>query len=924
MRAFLYFSLILISLCTFQNPAFTQLSITNFSNKNDVYSIFTDNDTVWIGTSGGVLKRHIDGTLLETYTVDDGLGANFVSSVAVDQDGNKWFATFDNGVTKFDGTNWTVYNEESGWIDNKVYSIDVDLSGNIWFGSFEGATKFDGTDWTQYVAANGYITYDVKSVSTDGDAIWFGTPDGLYRFFNENWTHYTTTDGLASDDINVVKAKNNNIWIGTNGEGVSLYNYTSGIWTTYTTADNLPSNIVFSIDLDINDEPIIATESGIANHSTGTWIPEPAYTSNTKVIKYDKNYRKWVGFGKMGGGIDSYDISIPIKYEIMGELAKNDINDIKSDQNNVLYVATQGGGLSVYEGGSWTTYDDQNNMPSNFVYDIAVESDGSIWTATTNGVAKKSNDTWTYYSTSDGLISDLVTSVDIDQDGLKWFGTGNGASSFDGISTWNSYTTTEGLLSNIINAITVDHNNHIWFLHNIGLSEYTGSGWNTYTLSDMGLSGYELVDIDADTQGGIWVASVGGVAWFDGSNWTLFNTSNSELINDEVISVYVDPQNVKHFGTKIKGVSIYNGTHWGHITRKDGLASEYVSAVYFDGNYIWSGGRMGGLSRTYIPPLSITAFVSPESVCSGNSATLQVEVSGGFGNYIYSWTSEPEGFTSSNQTELVNPNITTTYFVQVYDDFESGNAETELTVTQFDPSNITGPIEVCVSDTEQPYSVLPDGTRTFVWSVNGGYISHGQNTEQIHIVWDQQTDAGYVNLTETDANSDCAVSQTLNVNVHPPVVANIVAKGENLLICTDSGMVHYQWYKNDIHIEGAGNQFYSIPPGVNRGGSYHVELQSEYFCRGKSDYIIIGSQMLKLYPNPANGILTLEFTNKETGSGLIEIKDFGGKTIMSKPYNKTVISEKLDIQVSLLLPGIYNIDIYLNNKILYSEKIIKN
>lgn len=479
-------------------------------------------------------------------------------------------------------------------------------------------------------------------------------------------------------------------------------------------------------------------------------------------------------------------------------------------------------------------------------------------------------------------------------------------------------------MSNVINAITIDQNNHIWFLHTAGLSEYTGSDWNTYTLTDMGLTGGELVDIDADMQGGVWVASILGVAWFDGTNWTLYNTSNSELANDEVISVYVDLQDVKHFGTKIAGVSIYNGTDWGHISRKHGLASDYVSAVYFDGNYMWSGGRYGGLSQTYASPLTAIASVSPESICDGDFATLQVEVTGGFGNYVYSWTSEPAGFSSSNQIETVNPYVTTKYFIEVYDDFDSGSAETELIVVKLDSSNVMVPFEVCESDTEQPYSVFPDGTRVYEWSVDGGYISRGQYTEQIHIIWNQQIDAGYVYLIETDVNSNCAVAQKLYINIHPPIVAQVELKGENLLISTDSGMVIYQWYKNDIPIEGANDQFYSIPTGIDRGGSYHVELESDYRCKGKSDYIVIGNQILKLYPNPVISHLTIEFSNDETGIGIVEIKDLNGKMIFSKTYNKKTISKKLDISLPYFMNGIYQINIYLNEKFLYSEKIIKN
>ncbi len=44
-------------------------------------------------------------TMLD-YTTANGLAANWVLSIVVDAQGNKWIGT-ENGVSKFDGTNWT-------------------------------------------------------------------------------------------------------------------------------------------------------------------------------------------------------------------------------------------------------------------------------------------------------------------------------------------------------------------------------------------------------------------------------------------------------------------------------------------------------------------------------------------------------------------------------------------------------------------------------------------------------------------------------------------------------------------------------------------------------------------------------------------------------------------------------------------------
>ena len=56
------------------------------------------------------------------------------------------------GVAKFDDIDWTIYNtSNSGLPDNGVYSIAIDNEGDKWFGTMRGGVaKFDNVNWTVY------------------------------------------------------------------------------------------------------------------------------------------------------------------------------------------------------------------------------------------------------------------------------------------------------------------------------------------------------------------------------------------------------------------------------------------------------------------------------------------------------------------------------------------------------------------------------------------------------------------------------------------------------------------------------------------------------------------------------------------------------------------------------------------------------
>lgn len=71
---------------------------------------------------------------------------------------------------------------------------------------------------------------------------------------------------------------------------------------------------------------------------------------------------------------------------------------------------------------------------------------------------------------------------------------------------------------------------------------------------------------------------------------------------------------------------------------------------------------------------------SLNEICIGGSTLLTSTVGGGSGNYTYTWTSEPPGYSSSLPNITVQPVVNTTYKLKVYDGFNSLNAEKQVVV----------------------------------------------------------------------------------------------------------------------------------------------------------------------------------------------------------------------------------------------------
>lgn len=100
--------------------------------------------------------------------------------------------------------------------------------------------------------------------------------------------------------------------------------------------------------------------------------------------------------------------------------------------------------------------------------------------------------------------------------------------------------------------------------------------------------------------------------------------------------------------------------------------------------------------------LSCTTSASPLAVCRGGQSTLNVTAYGGTGQFTYSWTSNPPGFTSQIANPVVAPDQTTTYTVMVNDGENIVNSSVTVTIIPLPVPNAG------------PDQVIPFGTPTML------------------------------------------------------------------------------------------------------------------------------------------------------------------------------------------------------------------
>ena len=309
------------------------------------------------------LHQTEEGTWTTYNTSNSGLASDYILSIAVDAEGNKWFGT-NNGVSKFDGQNWTTYDtSNSGLANNDVNAIAIDAEGNKWFGTHSGVSKFDGTDWTTYNDSTpGLLSNIISAIAIDNSGnVWVGTSwHGVSKFDGTDWTSYNTSNSdLTDDEINAIAiCSSGDVWVGTVWGGVSKFN--GAAWTTYnTTNSGLAGNYVNAIAIGSAD---VKWFGGCIGYE---WSPGSNDCVFAAVSRFD-------------GGWTTYR---PGGWEV---------NAIAIDQQGRKWFGTRSGGVRRFDDAAWTTYDTTNSeLASNYVNAIATDNEWNIWFATNGGGVSK-------------------------------------------------------------------------------------------------------------------------------------------------------------------------------------------------------------------------------------------------------------------------------------------------------------------------------------------------------------------------------------------------------------------------------------------------------------------------------------------------------------------------------------------------------
>ena len=459
--------------------------VASESIQGDVRSLLVESDgTVWAGTTNrGLYRRTPDGRVRHL-TTDDGLGGQYIWTLAEGRMGRVWIGTA-AGLHRWENGQLV---DIPGRTDDplSVFHVEPDVAGSCLAATEQGIFRCEegrlvpviqrelvaptyahglaqqGPDGQMWLNADTEVLRGRTPVfeadrgirriffDREGNA-WIGTVrSGLFRLRPSPFRIYGTPEGLASSNIYPIEQRRNgSVWLGTLGGGVSRVD-PSGDVETYRPVKN--GNLLVNVWTLHENSSGQLMMSGAAGRlcqfqDGGCARPdtESPIRARTRVLYEDRQGRLWAGSESQGlYRCDSACMSPNSDWVQFtpqnSDLPHPYVRTIHETPEGAIWVGTNGGGIARYDDGDFDTITTRDGLSSDLVRDIYQDTTSAdrpdvLWVVTEdqglNRLELRPSDTAlaasvTVYRKQDGLYDNATHQILNDDQGRFWISSNRG------------------------------------------------------------------------------------------------------------------------------------------------------------------------------------------------------------------------------------------------------------------------------------------------------------------------------------------------------------------------------------------------------------------------------------------------------------------------------------------------------------------
>lgn len=325
-------------------------------------------------------------------------------------------------------------------------------------------------------------------------------------------------------------------------------------------------------------------------------------------------------------------------------------------------------------------------------------------------------------------------------------------------------------------------------------------------------------------------------------------------------------------------------------------------------------------------PLAINVSATPSTICLGESSTLDADPFGGTGSYTYSWTSDPEGFTSTEANPVVSPEETTLYMVEVSDGETTLEGSVNLIVNHMPEQASTpeGEVELCWGAFQTVYQTMgAEGASSYNWMLEpetAGSIAGAGMTATV--TWDE-TFVGTAQVMVEGMN-DCGageMSESLEIAMHELPVVDLgadmtVCANETILLDAGNPGATYLWSTGEttqtiqVDTTGVGIGSVMISVVVTDGNTCEnldeINIQFDD-CTGVTE--ISEKWAVEVYPNPSDGIFSVELNSLSGVPVSMFIYNTMGKKVFEQENISVQSTRTIELDLNEIPEGVYLLNV---------------
>ena len=571
-----------------------------------------------------------------TYSIADGLAGIRIEHIADDSEGCLWFATWDNGVSRFDGNEFQNFTKQDGLIDDCTYFIAQDSQNRLWFGTANGVCWYDGAGF-HHLDDDGIAGRDVRCIYEDREGrVWccgtrtLGYYDGAA--FHDMIPHYLQHHKRPpspkwSQCWGITQDPEGQMWFGFNnlirfdGESFHRYGEKDGFpqdWTAYT-LDKDPTGKVWIGRFQNRDE--------LWCYADGTFESVQVHLGGAlRKIQCDREGRMWFCTSEGAWYQDGDGFS---RFTPADGLPHPAVKSVFQDRECQFWFATWGG-VGLYDEHSISVFDldkasPKDKQPSE-ISQIVQDRQGNIWigcvspilTSLNKSVARFDGEHFAFVGAEQGFDIDNCLSIYEDHEGYLWFGGRNGLFRYDGQAFKKMKTA--GLGDRSISAITQDLQGQFLFGYwekgtykiKIKKEELSVSPLKLIYQRDEAFQTIFLEEEKKDVLDCIGTVIVGrnsevyfhlachnfsvgdrGLARWHPEDGLKFYGIEDGLIDHQVTDLLLDRVGNLWVATK-GGLCRFDGSTFQTFTTEDGLPSNYIRCLFEDRKgHLWLGTEGG-------------------------------------------------------------------------------------------------------------------------------------------------------------------------------------------------------------------------------------------------------------------------------------------------------------------------------------------